>query len=327
MKRILVTSDWHLSANPRDYYRHEFQPTLLALIDRYEVDELIVLGDITEAKGEHSAWLVNRVAKYVSNLADKCHVTIVRGNHDGYTPDEPFFAFLNHQPEVWWINGVSHSGSLLFLAHTTDYQRDWADIDWDIYQWVFTHNTFKGTEIGPGQTLDGIPVEALHGIPTISGDVHIPQKISGPVYYTGAPYTVDFGDNYQPRVLLINDGSLKSIRVSGRQKRLVEVRSVEGLAKVKGANPGDILKVRVQLSPADHARWPEMQKAVRQWGVDNGYQVHTVVPLVVEGQRHTMTERKTRPQQDDKTLVTEYAKVRGIAAPTVQVGLELIEEV
>jgi hypothetical protein len=295
---------------------------------KYKVDKLIVCGDLTDEKDHHSSWLVNKVADYVFMLASNCRVIIVRGNHDAVTPDEPFFRFLGLMPNVTWVNEPRSIDGDIYLPFTNDYKRDWSGIVWADYYLAFTHNTFDGAYVGNGEHLKGIPQSAI-GVTgyTVSGDIHHPQTL-GQIIYVGSPYLNDFGDDYIPRLILIEDGKLKSLRLPGRQKRLVEVKSLDGLAKVTGVNAGDILKVRVQLSAADHAKWPEMQEAIRKWGVENDYQVHTVVPLVLDGQRRQgASERRARTRKDDQALVTEYSKARGVAQPTLKVGLALMEEV
>lgn len=328
----LVTGDWHLNDNPRDQYRHDHQKVLRSVIGKYGVHKLVILGDLTDEKDYHSAWLTNTIAGYVAELAALCRVIIVRGNHDAVTPDEPFFRFLGLIEGVTWVNSPRVIDGELYLPYTDNWKRDWEEKldrgrkDWDRFELAFTHNTFDGVRIGHGETLKGIPLTALGSITTFSGDIHIPQTL-GNITYVGAPYLVDFGDDYDPRLILIAE-TIKSLKLPGRQKRLVEIKSLDGLKKVEGVNPGDILKVRVQLSSADHAKWPAMQEAIRKWGADNNYQVHTVVPLVLDGRtRQDASVRRSRTRRDDKALVTEYGKARGIAQPTLKVGLELMEEV
>jgi hypothetical protein len=324
--KILITGDWHLNANPRDQYRHDHQKVLRQVIVKYGVDKLVVLGDLTDEKDNHPAWLVNKIADYVHTLAQHCRVIIVRGNHDALTPDEPFFGFLGLIPNVIWVNQPRVIDGDIYLPFTNNWKKDWEQVVWSVFNRAFTHNTFDGVSIGHGETLKGIPLSAVK-VPTFSGDIHIPQTLDG-VTYVGAPYLVDFGDDYVPRLLLVEGQSVKSLRLPGRQKRLVEVRSLDALDKVTGVNPGDILKVRFQLSPADHAQWPALQAAIRKWGEEHDYQIHTIVPLVLGGQQRSHPQiRRARSGQDDKALINEYAKARGIAEPTIKVGLALIEEV
>src|SRR5205814_1607714 len=91
----------------------------------------------------------------------------------------------------------------LFLPHTNNYKRDWKGLDFSKYQWIFAHNTFQGANIGP-RRLEGIPTSIFpRNAKVISGDIHVPQHF-GPIEYVGAPYRIDFGDDYEPRVLFLS---------------------------------------------------------------------------------------------------------------------------
>jgi hypothetical protein len=226
--KVLVTADLHLSANPRDAYRFKFMDRIPRLIEKYEVGMLLVLGDLTEMKDYHGSELVNKIAGYFKSYADMIPVVISRGNHDGTDPNNPFYQFLQHIKGITWINNPTEDlgegiGPAMYLPHTSNYKKDWANINFDKYRWVFAHNTFKGAQGGFGHILDGIPIDVFPAdARVISGDIHVPQKI-GPVRYVGAPYRIDFGDQYQPRVLLLEGDKLTSIKLGGPQKQLIDM--------------------------------------------------------------------------------------------------------
>lgn len=333
MLRILVTSDPHWSANPRDEYRHDFVKTLGKLILEHKVDELYLLGDLTESKDKHDAELVNRVVGHVDRLSGMVDRTVIlKGNHDWLNdPSMPFFKFLGRLPNVKWINSptlLEHG--MLFLPHTTDYKRDWAEwikTKFEGIALVLTHNTFEGT-LGDNSTrLDGIPPSVFpKDLTVLSGDVHNPQRI-GPVTYVGAPYTVDFGDAYEPRLLLLDDdGRLESIDCRGPQKMLVEVKSLRELDKVRSLQKGDIIKVRVTIDRAQTAVWHEMRDEVRVWGEEHGYRVHVVQPVVEDADRRLDTAKRRRVSKTDEQLFSEYCRRMGIDDRTTEVGRKLLGE-
>ena len=101
----LVIADLHLTSNPRDEYRFDFlEKTLPAMLRRYKVDELILLGDITHQKDNHGAVLVNRVVNDIKVLSKNVGCVIIDlGNHDYANPQHPFFKFLRHLPGVRFI--------------------------------------------------------------------------------------------------------------------------------------------------------------------------------------------------------------------------------
>ena len=91
--------------NPRDAYRGQFQKWLRDYVTAHnEIDDVYILGDLTEASDRHSAWLVNQVVDNIHALSRLCSVTIICGNHDRADADQPFFEFAKRLNDVTWIN-------------------------------------------------------------------------------------------------------------------------------------------------------------------------------------------------------------------------------
>jgi predicted phosphodiesterase len=328
---ILISGDLHWSANPRDDYRHAFVKQLRSLITEHGADTVVLVGDFTEAKDRHDAELVNMVVGHIdrlSQLVDK--LILLRGNHDSRTdPLMPFFKFLGRLPNVTWVNVPTAIGSYLFLPHTSSYKKEWAEYienkfaGFDI---VFAHNTFDGTLGDNGRKLEGVPTGIFpKGLTVISGDVHSPQRV-GPVTYVGAPYQIDFGDQYQPRVLLLEDGKMTSIPCRGPQKQLVEIRSVRELRKVRGLIKDDILKVRVTIDRSQTAKWHEIREDVRAWGDDNGYRVHVVQPVIEDADRRLDISKRRKVSKTDEQLFGDYCRRMGIDDDTATVGRKILGE-
>ena len=97
------------------------------------------------------------------------------------------------------------------------------------------------------------------GAKVYSGDIHTPQK-AGPVTYVGAPYLVDFGDDYAPRVIVLDGNKEISVPVPGPQKRLI----IWGDNQLD-AKPGDILKIRVHFTPKDSGSWWNVRDDINAW--------------------------------------------------------------
>jgi len=323
----LITSDLHLNDHPRDAYRHDWQAWLCESVIAHDVSDLYIIGDLTDAYDRHGSWLVNTIVGHVAALANMCRVFIIRGNHDAADPAAAFFAFLNVVPNVRFISDPAEVtdpvlGRIILLPHATDPKRDWPDLA--RYGVGLAHATFAGTKVGDF-TLDGVPLDLIpKGMRIIAGDFHVPGAI-GPVTYCGSPYTVDFGDDFKPRVLLVGAGrKMTSLPSPGRQKRLVEVDSVAQLLRVKGLASGDILKVRIRIAPEDRARWGELVAKVREWGEqDNDFVVHTVEPVSRERQQPMATKRRQLARSDDE-LVKDYAKARALDAATTKTGLAIV---
>lgn len=337
MGPILVTADLHFSDKERDDYRFKFQFQLREIIKDKGVELILVLGDLTEEKDRHSAYLVNRVVQQLWALSEMCEVVIVRGNHDYVDEGAPFFQFVSLIPHIMWVEvptwgkdlplpPLHQLGRTLLLPSTRNHKRDWEGLELGKADWILTHNTFDGVKIGHGQVLPGIPPSVIpEGTRVVSGDIHVPQRLDGRITYVGAPYLVDFGDDYEPRVLLFRGDKMTSLRVGGAQKRLVEVKNLAGLAKVQGLTKGDILKVRIGLEPSEHAKWSQMQAEVREWGAKHGYQIHLVQPVTPREERREASGKRKVASRSDEQILREYAAHRGVDEPTVKTGLNLME--
>ena len=325
----LVLSDPHLNDLVRDEYRHQFFDRLPDIARKHKVDEVIILGDLTDQKDRHPARLVNRVVDHLYALAAPVrHVTVLMGNHDYLNPEWPFFAFISKIPNVRWINVVQSTKDDLFLPHTIDYQKSWSpeNVQMEGWDYIFAHNTFAGAIGESGFAMrDGIPLDVFpSSAKVISGDVHVPQQF-GCVTYVGAPYTINFGDEFKPRMLLL-DKHVQSLPADGPRKRLMEVTAGEKLTTSIG-HAGDILKVRVQLKPSQAAKWWEIRQAFHDWGEKHGFIMHNVEPVLdVDIERvQSLTPSGSVQHKSDADLLRAYAKRFGLDDLTLKVGLKLLE--
>lgn len=330
---ILVTADLHLNDNPRDAYRHNFMSGILpSLIKKHNVELLLILGDITDDKDAHKSWLVNHIVDHFVELAKLCPIIVTKGNHDYTDADNPFFEFLGEIDNVSWITkpkklilDTKAGTKALFLPHTSFYKKDWADLSFKDCDYIFAHQTFQGAAVGP-RKMDGIPLDTFpKDACVISGDIHQPQTF-GQITYVGSPYLVDFGDNFKPRVLLLDKGKTQSIPCPGPQKRLVEIISLTDLKKYKGLNPDDILKVRYHLDAADHAQWPEIKAQISKWGEDNEYVIYLIQPVIDRGSGASTQKRKVVSRTDEELLAT-YSKSRAVNETTLKTGMNLMRKI
>lgn len=332
---VLVTADLHLSDNPRDAYRFEFMKKLVRLAKG--ASAVVVLGDLTEEKDRHGAWLVNAVCDAIHDVARVCPVVINMGNHDYVDVNSPFYAFLGRIGGVTWVQAPTDSknlpsapltalGRTLFLPHTSNYERDWAGLAFGPYDWIFAHQTFTGAHVGFGRTLNGIDAKAVFGKArsrVISGDIHVPQ--SDPVTYVGAPYTVDFGDDYVARYISIHDEHrAQSFRVTGvPQKRLVDVTagsSAKGLEKLLGTfEAGDIVKMRITMRANQRDTWPALKKDAQEWAGKRGLVLYSCTP-VIDKETIVPVDRAVIDHASDGELITMYAKTQSADETTVKVG-------
>jgi DNA repair exonuclease SbcCD nuclease subunit len=333
----LVTADLHFSAKKRDAYRFEAARKIGKLAQQKGVDEIIILGDLTEEKDYHPATLVNEIVDLIHWYSSFCRVVVSRGNHDYTQIDCPFFQFLRRIERVKWINTMNRIelsiGDCLFLPHTRDYKKDWAQLPHlDELDWIFAHNTFEGASSEHGKRLSGIPTEFFDGAHVISGDVHTPQDV-GSVTYVGAPYTVDFGDDYQPRVLLLKGQwktrSEKSIPIAGPQKRLIEItpKDIDNLPdfiRRTDVVAGDIVKARITLSLQEQEKWFAIRDKVKRSLSDLGMEVHLVQPVTTAKTRSLRLERVK--SKSDERIIEEFAKANKASDKSLKVGLDIARE-
>jgi len=318
----LVVGDPHLNDNPRDSYRHKFfTDALPGLLEDRKPDRMIVVGDITDEKDRHSAWLVNKVVSHFHMLTSHVpEIIILKGNHDYEDENNPFFHFLNRIPGLRFVSHVIRKQGTLFLPHTTDHVRDWSERK--TAPLAYAHNTFEGALGGNATKLRGVPLEACPAEVVIAGDVHVPQML-GKCVYVGAPYRIDFGDDFEPRLLLVKPNHTWTSFPVGElvpQKRLVELANPEE-RKAPNCRPGDILKIRVNLKYRDVADWPMTRQTISTWAQEKGFVVNSILPRVhyKAGARPVAVDRKS-----DEELVKEYSSAVGLDKVTTKTGVQLL---
>lgn len=329
----LVTGDLHFSSNARDEYRHDFVDWLVDVVVRKRVKRVVILGDITEEKDRHNAYLVNSVVQHIVRLAGACdEVVIIRGNHDAIDPDCPFFGFVNHITNVRWINSPEEAlwgkRRVIYLPNVVDYKTAWQQFDFSKYAFVFSHNTFDGASIGRGVTIEGTPLDMFYGARVISGDIHIPQKL-GPVTYVGAPYLVDFGDDYEPRVLLIRGDKVSSMSTvkAGPQKRLIETTASGWVKDLRKAASGDILKVRVFLEPQEKAEWSEISSKIKRYCERMGFEAYMVQAVSRHGKATADSPtRNIKRVVSDRAAMKHHAEKFNVDERTLKVGLKIMRQ-
>jgi len=340
---IIGTTDLHLTDLKLDDYRFEF-------IEKHFIDEIrnskaavdgvVILGDLTEEKDRHSARLVNRVVNALDAISRLAPTLILMGNHDYHDEGHPFFGFVSHIENLRFIDSVTEGrklgapfskafGHYLFLPHTRNYKAEWASYiknGWGDYDCIFAHNTFDGADTGYGRKLEGIPAEIFKGHQVIAGDVHNPQKV-GPVEYIGAPYTVDFGDDYDPRLLLLKEDQVRWRSVGHLpQKTLIHVHPGKDLMDYKSKiGSGDILKVRVDVD--DMTAWNAIVNIVHAQAKKLGARAERVEPVIANRTKRASTKVQSGESAiSDKEILMQFADRHRLDDDTLDEGLDLLED-
>ena len=264
----LVTADLHLTASPRDEYRWALFPWLRKTCQEEGVKTLAILGDLTDAKDQHPAELVNRVVRELDQCAALVeHVVVTMGNHDYRKEGRAFFDFLSVMPRVHFASAtyelaVDGGPPALFMPHVRDPETAWRGMDFSHYRYLFIHQTVSGATASNGQQMRGERLPQLKTAGKVySGDIHVPQVI-GDVEYVGSPYHVHFGDKFKPRVLLL-DGRDRPVDLEfdATRRFVLQVSTERQLQRaLRNCRPGDQVKLRVVLEEAEKHDWLRVKR-------------------------------------------------------------------
>ena len=326
--RWLVTTDTHLSDKARDEYRFGLFPWLKKQHAKHKVDRIALLGDLTESKDRHSSKLVNRIVEELRQLPPP--IDIPRGNHDGLDPSNPFFGFLNHIEGLrFFIEAFfDEKTKATFIPHC----RTQAELDVACGlmpkkpDFVFTHITTAGSIAETGATLSGLsasPINALKPrVGVYSGDVHVPQSHDN-VTYVGAPYHVRFGDNFEPRVLLIDNGKETNLHFDCPRKYSLTVTSADDIINHPKLRTGDQLKLTVDIAREEAVEWQAIRKqildACREGGLDV-FGIDCNIKTTKQKERVAL-EMNSRSNHD---ILEAFCNNEGIASSIRKIGADLL---
>lgn len=335
-RRILITSDIHLTARPQDEYRWDIFRWLQVRAANHDATEIAILGDLTDQKDCHPSALVNRIFDEVSALSTVAPVTILKGNHDYGADDQtPFFRFLDALPGVSYVSEpqVDDDG-VTWLPHTRRWRSAWASL-WDHFKVapvIFAHQTFEGATASNGFAMEGISpgtfsTKKCKG-KVISGDIHVPQRL-GNIYYCGSPHPVAFGDSFEPRALLWSDGKLTTIRRTTIKKAVVRIKEPEALRQHE-LSEGDMVKIIVTLPREDFPLWDRVKQAT----LDEAAALELTVcglelrelkadqPATQKVRVRGVRGRELRAAPP--TLLEQYGKARKVPEPYIDAGKKLL---
>lgn len=267
--RFLITSDLHLTDRDDDSYRWSIFPWIENQVEKKKIDSVFILGDLTDQKDKHSAKLVNMLFDNIFSLSNKCYVVLLRGNHDCIDPNTPFFRFLNEFADLdyFWEPdfGVFGDDKFLCLPHSRNPKEEWKDINFNDLDYIFAHQTFNGAVSSNGYTLEGVNTSMFKGVNAkiFSGDIHVPQKV-GPVTYVGSPYRIKFGDNFNPRVLVVDGADIEELHFPCLSKHVVHLSDPYDIfdTKYKHIKKGDMVKVKLRIPRSKFVDWEKYKHEI-----------------------------------------------------------------
>ncbi len=330
----LLISDLHLTDNPRDSYRWGLFPWLAEKkMQGAGVHDVFILGDITDAKDHHSAKLVNKIVDAVVGLyrsTGALCVHILRGNHDGYDPDCPYFRFLGKFPfvkfyEVPFLTQIT-GFDVLMLPHSRFPERDWVDVPFRDAELILMHATVKDAVSESGVKLDGVSPKwfARCSAKIYSGDVHVPQKV-GAVEYVGAPYPIRFGDKFTPRCVLLDKGKIKEEwHYPTIQRLLLTISHPDELAK-STLNKGDQVKVQLKLGKSQFVDWAKHKKRVVDICAEAGVELCDIELAKNAGAVPKIKSAAVVHKVTSQETLAAYCKENKVVEETAEAGIALLE--
>lgn len=331
--RTLITSDFHWSDRPADAYRWDVVSFLIKQMDEFKPKALFILGDLTHDKNNHSAALVNRVVAELQKLACYAPVYLLKGNHDYEDPTLPFFYFVQEQSYPHKVAYVSEKKTYviggkkyLFLPHSKT-----PEIPDGNYDLVFMHQTVKGARMESGvASTHGMEFELIGKQNIVSGDVHVPQTIAsstGSITYVGAPHPINFGDDFEPRVLLHDNNKLVSIkRCDAVRKLIVNIKRPTDIEDAH-VRDGDMIKIVLTLPRSEFMHDARYRKEIKSI-CDNmklklcGIAIRDGTPDKGRTPMATTRDSMARPE----TTLRTFGAFRGLSEDLISAGLRILED-
>lgn len=335
-QRTLLIADIHLDSIKEAEYRWEIFDYLAKVILKENIKSLIILGDLTERKNNHDSMLVNRLVSDMSDISDMLEdkLIIVKGNHDyDKSPDNVFFKFLHEFADIYFIDKPLRLNDEYFLPHTKTPQKDWSNLDFRGIERIFMHQCVQGARFANNYETDkGVCIDDLipKNIKIYAGDIHLPQLLGERFTYIGSPYSVDYGDHYDGRVLILEEGKEDiSLYPNFLKKWSIVINDISDLDKYE-LRKNDRIQVKINLLPSEYCEWRIKRDSVIEYLEDKGLFVKGVSMNTIKPKRRLRimpkaTEYyalKTKTSQD---WIRQYAKKEEISENYLDVGLSLVK--
>lgn len=339
MSKIAIISDLHLTENRYDRYRWEVWPWIRQEIDKYKCNKLYILGDLLDKKDRHPSELVNELVDEIAKCAKLVPVTILKGNHDYLKPEHPFIKFIEWLDNVYFITEPFFSNHEIWLPHSKNPEEEWKKINFKDakYRYIFMHQSVIGSQVSNYHEMkSGLSTTIFKNTPAkiFSGDIHVPQDIpiSGAqsLTYIGTPYPIAFGDNYEPRGLILDDVTNKvtEINLQTIQKLHLKIKNPDELEALKlKIKEEDQIKITLLLSNSEILDWPKYKKKVQTLIEAKGAILRDIkLEKLEETKQITKSASQNLRQESPKEILLRYGSIEKINSNILNAGLELIGE-
>lgn len=331
----VIITDLHLTDNPADEYRWEIWDTARKMLQEYDVENLFILGDMLDKKDRHAAELVNRVTDEVTECARRAQVTILKGNHDYKKERHPFLSFLRHLPNVHFIEEPEiYVGPTLWLPHTRNPKLAWDALDFRSVVTIFMHQSVIGSQVSNYYEMkEGLDLKYLHerGFRgrIYSGDIHLPQVIKHKeieLVYIGTQYPVSFGDEFEPRSLVLKGGKEISVPMNTIKRLSVHISNPKELEDLD-LKEDDQMKVTLILDRADFSLWHDYKLEVEEFCLEHGVELHDLKLKKKEIKSRTKLKsgKKNFKTLTPDEVIRQFARAEGLGKDYLKAGLELMK--
>jgi len=325
--RALFTADLHLTTRPEDEYRWEIFTWLGTQGKARNVDTIFILGDLTDRKDHHPAKLANALVDRLSDLAKTFQLVILKGNHDYVDPEWPFFRFLSKFPKIKFFSKPGEftwGYDFLCLPHSNNWRSEWRGLKREEYDFVLIHQAIGGAHTPTGFEVSGVPSSFFDRCDTvIAGDIHVPQQV-GKVIYCGSPHPVDFGDDFQPRVLFWNGEALKSVKRTTLKKTVLRITDPKEIRKAD-LTEGDQVRIVLRLPRSSLSDWTKLRAEALAEASAAGLVARAIeMEPLTERPRLQPGERR-QLGNNPASIFEQFCVEQKVAEDMIEVGRELLK--
>jgi DNA repair exonuclease SbcCD nuclease subunit len=332
---ILLTSDLHLTDKAQDEYRWALFPWLKEQIHKYNISAIIIAGDISDIKDNHTAEYTNRVVDNLLLL--EVDIFCLSGNHDYIDHSTPFFRFLNEIPNITFVIEpfveVLDGRIFQFLSHTKKFSKYTPgtiqvsnSLETWIADYIICHQTFQNAKSENGMLLNGIDTSVFDNVNAkiYCGDIHTPQVV-GKVTYIGSPYHVHFSDSFIPRVLLLDpkNSTEQSIYFPTTRRFTLTIEDPKELLQIN-LNSNDQVKIKLKLN--NKLDWDKQKKDIQQICIDQHWdlcKIETITSEETQIKLQNHTNRSVNKTQNQ--ILKEYCIVNKIDQDVQKYGHLILE--
>ncbi len=332
---ILLVSDPHFTDKPEDSYRFDLFNAISNWCEEYPINHIVLLGDLTNEKDNHSAKLVNKIVNGIFSLTAYCDVDILMGNHDYYDPENPYFEFLEIIPKAHFIDtpfcSLIDGALVVFVPHQKEFKMPQIQSTHKHPDYIFIHQCVDGAIAETGARLTGVDISPLSDLKPRGGiwggDIHKPQRV-GAVHYVGAPYNIRFGDNFEGRCILLDPDNFthKELKFYTPRKISLTIRDASELDKVISFASGDFVKITLQLSKEEVPDWAKQKEQIIQFCKDAELKLTGPNLEVMKSSKRRKIKSKEQSSNEPRDVLKGFCKYERVPSEIKKAGLSIIKE-